>query len=160
MPDRALPTQNLPRCHRAPTTLALVARLSSPGQSAEGRERLALSSRRPRRICDPGGRTLDVSSQNSVGSTAFFPCLRRRRLPLPLQGVSAGGRRSWTCLCVVVLHPSRRTGGRPRPSPVSARQRGRGYLVDPASSHMLVSKIKPCMSKYEPPYKAKLRMAH
>ena len=23
------------------------------------------------------------------------------------------------------------------------------YLVDPASSHMLVSKIKPCMSKYE-----------
>ena len=24
------------------------------------------------------------------------------------------------------------------------------YLVDPASSHMLVSKIKPCMCKYEP----------
>jgi hypothetical protein len=24
-----------------------------------------------------------------------------------------------------------------------------GYLVDPASSHMLVSKIKPCMSKYQ-----------
>ena len=24
------------------------------------------------------------------------------------------------------------------------------YLVDPASSHMLVSKIKPCMSKYRP----------
>ena len=23
------------------------------------------------------------------------------------------------------------------------------YLVDPASSHMLVSKIKPCMCKYE-----------
>ena len=23
------------------------------------------------------------------------------------------------------------------------------YLVDPASSHMLVSKIKPCMSKYK-----------
>ena len=34
------------------------------------------------------------------------------------------------------------------------------YLVDPASSHMLVSKIKPCMSKYVPPYTAKLRMAH
>ena len=31
-------------------------------------------------------------------------------------------------------------------------QRGRriSYLVDPASSHMLVSKIKPCMSKYRP----------
>lgn len=24
------------------------------------------------------------------------------------------------------------------------------YLVDPSSSHMLVSKIKPCMSKYKP----------
>ena len=24
------------------------------------------------------------------------------------------------------------------------------YLVDPSSSHMLVSKIKPCMSKYNP----------
>ena len=27
--------------------------------------------------------------------------------------------------------------------------RGLGYLVDPASSHMLVSKIKPCRSKYK-----------
>ena len=26
------------------------------------------------------------------------------------------------------------------------------YLVDPASSHMLVSKIKPCMSKYKPQF--------
>jgi hypothetical protein len=25
----------------------------------------------------------------------------------------------------------------------------KSYLVDPASSHMLVSKIKPCMSKYK-----------
>jgi hypothetical protein len=34
------------------------------------------------------------------------------------------------------------------------------YLVDPASSHMLVSKIKPCMSKYNRIYTGKLRMAH
>jgi hypothetical protein len=34
------------------------------------------------------------------------------------------------------------------------------YLVDPASSHMLVSKIKPCMSKYKQHYTVKLRMAH
>ena len=33
------------------------------------------------------------------------------------------------------------------------------YLVDPASSHMLVSKIKPCMSKYKH-YTVKLQMAH
>ena len=44
------------------------------------------------------------------------------------------------------------------------RKRGGGpfdgsYLVDPASSHMLVSKIKPCMSKYNL-YTGKLRMAH
>ena len=35
----------------------------------------------------------------------------------------------------------------------------RSYLFDPASSHMLVSKIKPCMSKYKW-YTMKLRMAH
>jgi hypothetical protein len=34
------------------------------------------------------------------------------------------------------------------------------YLVDPASSHMLVSKIKPCMCKYELFQTVKLRMAH
>ena len=41
----------------------------------------------------------------------------------------------------------------------SERQKG-SYLVDPASSHMLVSKIKPCMSKYKLLYTVKLRMAH
>ncbi len=45
-------------------------------------------------------------------------------------------------------------GGRaPRPSvplPGAAGGPGHGsYLVDSASSHMLVSKIKPCMSKYK-----------
>jgi hypothetical protein len=40
------------------------------------------------------------------------------------------------------------------------RRRAARYLVDPASSHMLVSKIKPCMSKYKPVYTVKLRMAH
>ncbi|KAH8922004.1 hypothetical protein BT69DRAFT_273901 [Atractiella rhizophila] len=34
------------------------------------------------------------------------------------------------------------------------------YLVDPASSHMLVSKIKPCMSKYKQIHTVKLRMVH
>ena len=32
---------------------------------------------------------------------------------------------------------------------VSQRRCECSYLVDPASSHMLVSKIKPCMSKYK-----------
>ena len=39
-------------------------------------------------------------------------------------------------------------------------RKGRSYLVDPASSHMLVSKIKPCMCKYKLFCTVKLRMAH
>lgn len=42
-------------------------------------------------------------------------------------------------------------------SPGPARN---SYLVDPASSHMLVSKIKPCMCKYKLFCTVKLRMAH
>ena len=60
---------------------------------------------------------------------------------LPLLKVGSG-RRLWrkaVCLCA---------------------DRESSYLVDPASSHMLVSKIKPCMSKYKQIYTVKLRMAH
>jgi hypothetical protein len=39
-------------------------------------------------------------------------------------------------------------------------ERKESYLVDPASSHMLVSKIKPCMCKYKLFCTVKLRMAH
>ena len=42
----------------------------------------------------------------------------------------------------------------------TAASRESSYLVDPASSHMLVSKIKPCMSKYKQVCTVKLRMAH
>ena len=44
--------------------------------------------------------------------------------------------------------------------PVSPSRPHDSYLVDPASSHMLVSKTKPCMSKYKRFYTVKLRMAH
>ena len=47
---------------------------------------------------------------------------------------------------------------------VSARTRASGdddgSLVDPASSHMLVSKIKPCMSQCKPSRTVKPRKAH
>ena len=33
-----------------------------------------------------------------------------------------------------------------------SRRSNNNHLVDPASSHMFVSKIKPCMSKYKPLY--------
>jgi hypothetical protein len=41
--------------------------------------------------------------------------------------------------------PRGRSSSRPAGRPLSYAD---SYLVDPASSHMLVSKIKPCMSKY------------
>jgi hypothetical protein len=44
--------------------------------------------------------------------------------------------------------------------PLAGRFEENSYLVDPASSHMLVSKIKPCMSKYKQLCTVKLRMAH
>lgn len=58
----------------------------------------------------------------------------------------------------------RRLGLAPDPSagrvPCGADVAKECYLVDPASSHMLVSKIKPCMCKYELIQTVKLRMAH
>lgn len=66
-------------------------------------------------------------------------------------------------------HFGPRSGDCPRmerhPPPASGDRAGGGvseecYLVDPASSHMLVSKIKPCMCKYELIQTVKLRMAH
>ena len=51
-----------------------------------------------------------------------------------------------------------RSAGAERRSPVHVHSDS--YLVDPASSHMLVSKTKPCMSKYKRFYTVKLRMAH
>ena len=49
--------------------------------------------------------------------------------------------------------------GKPRP-PGGAGIDNECYLVDPASSHMLVSKIKPCMCKYELIQTMKLHMAN
>ena len=47
-----------------------------------------------------------------------------------------------------------------RPRLACSARRSQSYLVDPASSHMLVSKTKPCMCKYERICTVKLRMAH
>ena len=49
--------------------------------------------------------------------------------------------------------------GKPNYLVAASRPLEDSNLVDPASSHMLVSKIKPCMSKYKW-YTMKLRMAH
>ena len=67
---------------------------------------------------------------------------RKARLPTPPGGSEPHSRRARTT-----------------PEECVRRSVG-GYLVDPASSHMLVSKTKPCMSKYERFRTVKLRMAH
>ncbi|KAG8624050.1 hypothetical protein KVT40_009026 [Elsinoe batatas] len=66
----------------------------------------------------------------------------------PLQSNYSGGK------------PPSRGGRRPPKAPrrtapagpARGRRREDSYLVDSASSHMLVSKIKPCMSKYKQLY--------
>jgi hypothetical protein len=65
--------------------------------------------------------------------------------------------RPWQCSCEtsVLRLPPLEVCSRVRAcAPLDDRN-----LVDPASSHTLVSKIKPCMSKYKH-YTVKLRMAH
>ena len=63
------------------------------------------------------------------------------------------GRRT-ACICLVIYQ---QTAGRKIATSHLERlsitsTQNNIYLVDPASSHMLVSKIKPCMSKYIPKY--------
>ena len=77
------------------------------------------------------------------------------------QSVMACG---WTC----GLHPPNSSPAVPKGVPLlggfqKAVERGAkcdSNLVDSASSHTLVSKIKPCMSKYKRIYTVKLRTAH
>ena len=58
------------------------------------------------------------------------------------------------------LHITKASGDHTRVDDGRFRGSESSYLVDPASSHMLVSKIKPCMSKYKQVCTVKLRMAH
>lgn len=66
----------------------------------------------------------------------------------------AAKRQGWSSL---VLRASEQPHGALAFGPVLLSD---SYLVDSASSHMLVSKIKPCMSKYKQLCTVKLRMAH
>ena len=83
---------------------------------------------RPRRSLPPGRRRRERGGED--GRPVRFPTRNPRR---------ASPRRGPT-------DPSGTGGLEERGS----RRADDGYLVDPASSHMLVSKIKPCTSKYEP----------
>ena len=70
-------------------------------------------------------------SSSSTASTMVPSSLSRSR-----------ERRAWPRGSTVVRSYARIAGPR-------GAERKVGYLVDPSSSHMLVSKIKPCMSKYK-----------
>ena len=68
-------------------------------------------------------------------------------------GGSAGGSNPQSTAAYRCLEQSKATppilSPRTRQPPAGAPRQDDSYLVDPASSHMLVSKIKPCMSKYK-----------
>ena len=88
--------------------------------------------------------TLDASGGISAGQRGKAAGLSLRRLT----GRSGCG--ALRCMSHRAFGNNTRLGkrriipGRLAPDPEKGR-----YLVDPASSHMLVSKIKPCMSKYK-----------
>ena len=56
---------------------------------------------------------------------------------------------AWASVCWLVAWVSLASDAGDCARALVACARSLGYLVDPASSHMLVSKIKPCMSKYK-----------
>ncbi len=109
-----------------------------------------------RSICEgPRGRTRQPLARASSGrpGESRVPCNRLEPPPLvPLccGGVSRG-RRLYPMGQALSTRGSLTSSPR-TPSAACEAQltRNNSYLVDPASSHMLVSKTKPCMSKYTP----------
>ena len=95
-----------------------------------------------------------LSVRCAIAASPFFVCHGRAKSLFDGRPQRRRLERTDRYLTSVVSNPELvravplRSAGGPaalRPSVRKAR-----YLVDPASSHMLVSKIKPCMSKYKP----------
>ena len=89
----------------------------------------------------PGRRSVNTAS--SVAASEETTANRRRR-SLSVTRAAAAWRGAERRPCWFIRCAS--FGTQPEPSTRASSS----YLVDPASSHMLVSKIKPCMSKYTP----------
>ena len=98
-------------------------------------------------ICAFGATFQLVASHESTSPSSGFGA----QLPLLLQGTY----KPFTKPNYPALRPERRLFGTIGREALLEDSN----LVDPASSHMLVLKTKPCMSKYKY-YTAKLRMAH
>jgi hypothetical protein len=67
----------------------------------------------------------------------------------PVGASAPGNLGSRTALCVLLLGNYSAPILGVSPAGLTASRCQDSYLVDSASSHMLVSKIKPCMSKYK-----------
>ena len=92
----------------------------------------AVTPRPTRTARKPRGRRVGAPSKNGLPLVGRPRCGPVRQAPR---------RNVW----VATAPPSRSL-----PFPLRDTRERDGYLVDPASSYMLVSKIKPCMSKYIP----------
>jgi hypothetical protein len=83
---------------------------------------------------------------------AFRCCVSKTRPATCCAGPGAVENRSGAREMIIQSSDSTRTncveGGRLVASYLNVTGRSDCYLVDPASGHMLVSKIKPCMSKH------------
>lgn len=104
--------------------------------------------RRPACSTEPSSVPWSTRTRHALGPSA---CRGGGATPLHVPDKDATTSRT------TAVRPPRRRPGAPRAVPDVPEDR---YLVDPASSHMLVSKIKPCMCKYELIQTVKLRMAH
>ena len=130
--------------------------------SFAARTRRPLFRGRPRKKCRWCQRSCAVERKRSLSARADTTSslfTERRQLGVTTVPVRLHANEKLTLMCA-----SRVRGPRRRRNLFSGVRRGSwlngSYLVDPASSHMLVSKIKPCMSKYKRLYTVKLRMAH
>src|ERR1044072_2124072 len=115
----------------------------------EGDVRVPLLSRRV--AVSPGTRALTVLSDAVHGMKGGISIPPRLGISAALKHTCLDARLPRNLTTILALWRPQATTG----SVVNGR-----YLVDPASSHMLVSKIKPCMCKYELIQTVKLRMAH
>ena len=99
-------------------------------------------SERPRGVC-----RLRLSAR--FDAVVRGPCCYRNARPrVPPRAARAARRKGGEG--VVCGRPGKPADTSRNCSPAPTEVAQSSYLVDPASSHMLVSKIKPCMSKYTP----------
>ena len=102
---------------------------------------------------------VSLHSRPRLPNCVCFACALSEPRPSWLQVTKAQVRRRPTRASVVRCLRDLSYLGKPNYLAAALRLSEDSNLVDPASSHMLVSKIKPCMSKYKW-YTMKLRMAH